>query len=40
LSFMGWVVVTYRKGLLKGLWFDLEPPDNNITIDLKTGTWQ
>lgn len=40
LSFMGWVVVTYRKGLLKGLWFDLEPQDNNITIDLKTGTWQ
>jgi len=39
LSFMGWVVVTYRNSLLKGLWADLEPPDNNITIDLKTGAW-
>lgn len=40
LSIPGWVVVTYRKGLVIGLWNDLEPPDNTVTIDLKTGKWQ
>jgi 3',5'-cyclic AMP phosphodiesterase CpdA len=33
-------VVTNRKDLLEGLWADLEPQDNNVTIDLKTGQWQ
>ena len=37
LSFMGWIVVNFRKDLVQGLWTDLEPADNNITIDLKTG---
>ncbi|MBN1806670.1 MAG: metallophosphoesterase [Sedimentisphaerales bacterium] len=34
---MGWFVVFVRKGMVKGLWYDLYPPDNNITIDLITG---
>jgi hypothetical protein len=40
LSIPGRVVVIFRKDLVIGLWDDLEPPDNNITIDLKTGSWQ
>ena len=40
MSIPGQVVVTFRKDLVIGLWDDLEPPDNNITIDLKTGGWQ
>ncbi len=40
LSIPGWVVVNFRKNLVIGLWHDLPPPDNNITIDLKTGSWQ
>jgi predicted MPP superfamily phosphohydrolase len=39
LSIPGWVVVNFRKNLVIGLWHDLPPPDNNITIDLKTGSW-
>jgi 3',5'-cyclic AMP phosphodiesterase CpdA len=37
LSFMGWIVVNVRQELVKSLWQDLEPVDNTITIDLKTG---
>jgi 3',5'-cyclic AMP phosphodiesterase CpdA len=40
LSIPGKAVVTFRENLVIGLWNDLEPPDNNITIDLKTGNWQ
>ena len=40
LSMPGRLVVFFRKDLVIGLWDDLEPPDNNITIDLKTGEWQ
>lgn len=40
LSIPGWVVVNFRKDLVIGLWHDLPPPDNNVTIDLKTGSWQ
>jgi 3',5'-cyclic AMP phosphodiesterase CpdA len=36
----GWLVIFARKGLLDGLWHDLEPRDNDVTIDLKTGAWQ
>jgi predicted phosphodiesterase len=36
-GFMGWVVVFVRKGMVKSLWRDLSPADNNVTIDLKTG---
>ncbi|MBM3167618.1 MAG: metallophosphoesterase [Chloroflexi bacterium] len=34
------LVVNNRKDLVEGLWADLEPQDNNITLDLKTGQWQ
>jgi 3',5'-cyclic AMP phosphodiesterase CpdA len=40
LSLRGRIVVTIRKGLIQGLWQDLAPPDNNVTIDLSTGEWQ
>jgi 3',5'-cyclic AMP phosphodiesterase CpdA len=40
LSIPGWVVVNFRKNLVIGLWHDLPPPDNNITLNLKTGSWQ
>jgi predicted MPP superfamily phosphohydrolase len=40
LSIPGWVVVNFRKDLVIGLWHDLPPPDNNITIDLNTGNWK
>lgn len=39
LSLPGWMVVNFRKNLVIGLWHDLPPPDNNVTIDLKTGSW-
>jgi hypothetical protein len=34
----GWLVVFARKGLLTGLWHDLPPADNNLTIDLRDGS--
>ncbi|OGN92505.1 MAG: hypothetical protein A2Z75_08965 [Chloroflexi bacterium RBG_13_50_10] len=40
LSMPGRVVVNFRKDLVIGVWHDLPPPDNNITIDLQTGNWQ
>ena len=40
LSLRGWLVITFRKGLVYGLWNDLEPPDGEITINLRTGEWQ
>ncbi len=40
LSIPGRVVVLFRKNLVIGLWNDLPPPDNNVTIDLETGSWQ
>lgn len=39
LSFMGGVVVAARKDLVAGLWNDPEPADNNLTINLRTGSW-
>jgi len=34
------LLISVQKDLIYGLWQDLEPPDNSITIDLKTGSWQ
>ncbi len=34
LSLMGRVVVMMRKSMVNGLWQDLEPADNNMSIDL------
>jgi hypothetical protein len=39
LSIPGWVVVHFRKNLVIGLWHDLPPPDNDVTIDLNNGCW-
>ena len=39
LSLRGWLVITFRKDLVYGLWNDLEPPDNDIDINLSTGEW-
>lgn len=40
LSFMGGLVVAARGDLIEGMWDDLEPADNDITIDLSTGAWR
>jgi DNA repair exonuclease SbcCD nuclease subunit len=39
LGLMGNLVVSLRKGQVESLWNDLEPPDNDLDIDLSTGTW-
>jgi 3',5'-cyclic AMP phosphodiesterase CpdA len=39
LSPLAWIVIQFRKDLVYGLWKDLPPPDNDITIELRTGTW-
>lgn len=33
------LVVWVQRGLINGLWNDLEPADNDIDIDLSTGDW-
>ena len=40
LSPLAWAVIQYRKDLIVGLWNDLEPADNNITINLKDSSWK
>jgi 3',5'-cyclic AMP phosphodiesterase CpdA len=40
LSPLGWLVIQYRKDLIIGLWNDRPPQDNNVTLDLATGTWK
>ena len=40
LSLRAWIGVELNKGLIDSLWRDLPPPDNNVTLDLKTGGWQ
>jgi len=34
---LGRIIISFRKKLIKGLYEDLYPEDNNIVIDLKTG---
>jgi 3',5'-cyclic AMP phosphodiesterase CpdA len=34
------IVVGLRKDLIASLWSDPEPPDNDLVIDLSTGTWE
>jgi 3',5'-cyclic AMP phosphodiesterase CpdA len=36
LSLRAWIGVQIRKDLVESLWKDLPPPDNNVTLDLKT----
>ncbi len=40
LSPLAWAVIQYRKDLIVGLWNDLEPADNNVTLNLKDGSWK
>lgn len=40
LSPLAWAVVQYRKDMIIGLWTDLPPADNNITLNLKNGSWK
>ncbi len=40
LSPLAWLVIQYRKDLITGLWKDLPPPDNNVTLNLKDGSWK
>jgi hypothetical protein len=39
LSFMAGIVVGSRRDLITGLWHDLEPADNDLSIDCAAGTW-
>ena len=38
LSPLAWAVVQLRKDMIIGLWNDLPPADNNITVNLKDGS--
>ena len=40
LSLMGRIVVALQKDKVEPLWDDLEPADNDLVIDLATGSWQ
>jgi 3',5'-cyclic AMP phosphodiesterase CpdA len=40
LSLMGRIVVANQKNKIEPLWDDLEPVDNNLVIDLATGSWR
>jgi 3',5'-cyclic AMP phosphodiesterase CpdA len=40
LSPLAWLVIQYRKDLIVGLWKDLPPPDNNVMLNLKDGSWK
>ncbi len=40
LSPLAWIVIQMRKDLIIGLWNDLPPADNNITLNLKDGNWK
>jgi 3',5'-cyclic AMP phosphodiesterase CpdA len=40
LSPLAWAVIQYRKDLIIGLWTDLPPADNNISINLKDGSFK
>ena len=34
------IITSMKKKVYYGLWQDLDPPDNFLTIDLKTGQWK
>jgi hypothetical protein len=40
LSLMGRIVVGIQRPKIEGLWDDIEPPDNDLVIDLATGAWR
>lgn len=37
---MGRLVILFQKDLIEGWWTDLAPPDNELVIDLKDGSWR
>ncbi len=39
LGLMGSIIVGSRRDMITGLWQDREPPDNSLSIDLRTGDW-
>jgi len=39
-SLFGRVIISFRKRLIKGLYTDLEPGDNNVEINLEDGSWK
>ena len=39
-SLWGKLIAFAQGGLIRGLWNDLEPPDNEVDIDLTTGEWR
>lgn len=40
LSLMGRIVVANQKNKVEPLWDDLEPADNDLVVDLATGSWR
>lgn len=40
LSLPGKLVVIFKNGFIESLWQDLEPPDNDVVLDLRTGGWE
>ncbi len=40
LSPMAWLVVRFYGGRIQAMWRDLEPPDNDLVINLQTGEWK
>ena len=40
LSPLAGMVVGLRKDVIMSLWSDTEPPDNDLVIDLPSGTWR
>ena len=40
LSPLAWAVIQLRKDMINGLWKDMPPPDNNVALNLKDGSWK
>jgi len=38
-NLLGRFIISFRKSLVKGLYNDLEPADNNLEINLRDGSW-
>ena len=39
INWWGRVILNAQKDLIYGLWYDLEPPDNQLVINLRDGSW-
>ena len=40
INWWGRVILNAQKDLIIGVWNDLEPPDNQLVINLRDGSWQ